>query len=120
MGSRGTNIVGPKIRGFIQAVFSTPASAHVLDQERLGAIYENAIGIHEKSLAKNRKKLGEKHPGTAADYNNLGEAWNSIGDYQKAIVNFEKALAIFRGVLPRDHPTIRQVQANLAAAKNQR
>ena len=108
-----------KIRGFIQAVFTTPASARVLGQERLGAIYQNAIGVYEKALAKNRNLLGEKHPCTAIDYNNLGEAWNSLGDYQKAIANFEKALAINREALPKGHPTIRQVEANLAAAKRQ-
>ena len=119
MGSHGANLVVSKIRGFIQAVFATPASAHVLDQERLGAIYQNAIGVYEKALARNREVLGEKHPSTANDYNNLGEAWNSLGDYQKAIGYYEKALAIFRGVLPKGHPTIRHVEAKLAAAKKQ-
>ena len=111
--------MGSKIRGFIQAVFATPASARVLDQERLAVIYQNAIGAYEKALAKNREALGEQHPNTANDYNNLGEAWNALGDSQKAILNFEKALAILHGVLPKGHPTIRQVEANLAAAKKQ-
>ena len=108
-----------KIRGFFKAVFATPASARVLDQQRLAAIYQNAIAVYEKALAKNREVLGEKHPSTAMDYNNLGEAWNTLGDYQKAIVNFEKALAIFREVLPEGHPNTRHVEANLAAAKKQ-
>ena len=119
MGSQGAKLVVSKFRGFFQAVFATPASARVLDQERLAAIYQNAIGVYEKALAKNRETLGEKHPNTANDYNNLGEAWNSLGDYQKAILNFEKALAICRGVLPKGHPTIRQVEENLAAARKQ-
>ena len=119
MGSNGANIVVSKIRGFIQAVFATPASARVHHRERLEATYQNAIGFYEKSLARNRKVLGEKHPSTAIDYNNLGEAWISLGDFQKAIVNFEEALAIFRGALPKGHPNIRQVEANLAEAKKQ-
>ena len=106
-----------KIRGFIQALFTTPASARVLGQERLGAIYQNAIGVYERTLAKNREVLGENHPGTAAGYNNLGEALNSLGDYRKAIVNFEKALAILREAFPEGDPRILQVEANLAAAK---
>ena len=119
MGSQGANLVVLKIRGFIQAVFATPASARVLDQERLEVVYQNAIGVYEKALARNREGLGEKHPSTANDYNNLGEAWNSLGDHQKAIGYYEKSLAIFRGVLPTGHPTIRQVEANLAGAKKQ-
>ena len=119
MGSPGANIVVSKIRGFFQAVFTTPASARVLGQERLGAIYQNAIGVYEKALAKNREVLGEKHPSTAIDYNNLGEAWNSLGDSQKAILNFEKALAINREAFPKGHPSIHQVEENLAAAKKQ-
>ena len=106
-----------KIRGFIQGLFTTPASARVLCRERLGVIYQNAIGVYERILAKNREALGENHPGTAIDYNNLGEAWNSLGDYQKAIVNFEKALTILRGAFPEGHPRIRQVEENLAEAK---
>ena len=106
-----------KIRGFIQAVFSTPASAHVLGQERLEVIYQNAIGVYEKALAINREALGEKHPSTGIAYNNLGEAWNSLGNYQEAIANFAKALTILRGALPKGHPDIRQVEANLALSK---
>ena len=87
MGSQGANLVVSKIRGFFQAVFATPASARVLDQERLGAIHQNAIGVYEKALARNREGLGEKHPSTASDYNNLGEAWNSLGHGSEIIDN---------------------------------
>ena len=117
MRSHETNIVVSKIRGFLQAVFTTPASAHVLDQERLGVIYQNAIRVYEQALAKHREVLGENHPSTATDYNNLGEAWHSLGQYRKASENFEKALDIFRGTLPKGHPSIRNVEQNLAEAR---
>ncbi len=116
MGSTEANIVVSKIRGFIQAVLTTPSGPGVLGEERLRAIYQNAIGIYEKALAIDREVLGEKHPSTAIDYDNLGGAWNKLGQYQKAIGYYEKALAIDREVLGKKHPSIARDYNNLGEA----
>ena len=124
-----TAMAPPEAKQKLEAVFVTDSVgySHLLGDER-GPVHNRrswrllinaAIVVLLLFCAFANSSLAEERADVAFRYYRLGQESYAEGQYRKAIGYYEKGLGILRGALPKGHPYIRNVEANLAEAKKQ-